>query len=161
MTWDDSIISYTDYPTDSSRFTVAETQIGEVAFPAVAGGTYVVRWTPLLQSSVPDDVIQVTLREDSAAGAVRAAVRAAGWPYRRWETSIPSPGGPLKMSIAYQLVATVTGPMTFVATAHRVRGTGSIWRTPCVGGAHGEHRFRVHLLWAAHDEAGDRYGGDR
>lgn len=127
---------------DSAQFT-AETVIGTVSFHANAGCTYRLKWRPLLRSTVPDDIMQVTIREDTAAGTERAAARVKGPRYRRWDP----PPGPCAVEIAYQYTAAESGPKTFVATAHRVHGTGDLWRLAADYGDI-EQRFRVlHMDW--------------
>lgn len=123
---DPLIIAYSEETTPSKAFS-DETQIGSITFECEAGQEYLLDTPPVLQADRYEDIVQVTLREDSAGGQECNALRLAAPVVRPQEIGVGS-GWPFKATWYYRYEATENGPKTFVVTAHRVSGKGTLWR---------------------------------
>ena len=100
---------------NSSSFTTTETVLDTVVAPVVAGRTYRVYWAADIASGVTDDTARVRLREDSGAGTVLQL------------TNIQLRGGrDIGFTLEGEYTADATEDKTFVATAVRQDGTGTL-----------------------------------
>ena len=103
---------------DSAGFT-AETVIGTVTGDLVTGRTYRVQANAQVSSTVLNDTALVRLREDSIAGTIIGLNTG----------DIHTTGNiPTVCAIEAEYVAVADGSKTFVVTAQRLTGTGSIRR---------------------------------
>jgi hypothetical protein len=111
-------IATTEDTSDTAGFTTTETVLSTVTAPVVAGRQYRVRFVSLIRTTVAGDDITSRIREDNSTGTERAL---------RQDDIIH--GGALGVHVNLETAlwtASSTGDKTFVATAVRIAGTGTI-----------------------------------
>jgi len=113
------VIGTSSETTDSSTFT-ALTLIGTITVSLISGKVYKVECTAQVASTVATDAVQVSLVEDSTAGAEIARGRVIV------DASAANAPGPVPLRALYTAVA--TGSKTFVVAAQRAAGSGNVRR---------------------------------
>lgn len=109
-------INTTERNSASSGFTTTETVLDSVTASLVAGRTYKVRAVEPIQSTVADDLVRFRLRQDNVSGS------------QLWLDNFSLPVGSVNFmhGMEAEFTATATADKTFVATAVRQTGTGTL-----------------------------------
>lgn len=112
-------IATSPYDSDSTGFTTTETEVASVTAALVTGRTYRVRLHIRIGTSAANDIVNMRIRQDTTGGAEMTVDPLT-------LTSAGVAGNLFDVEVEH--TASATGNKTFVATAQRTSGSGTIRR---------------------------------